>query len=151
MEVFMIILATIVVLWAIISGLIAIVRTWRYCIAMGSSSQFISYVFKQTGGSWVGVIGIIVLCIPIWIFLSAAVAVKKNNNPNYYKYVQLMNDSKYIAAFDLCIEEYRNTNNWDTATAKGVDYLIKNNISKDVAVENMNLIVLIRILSQIKK
>jgi hypothetical protein len=77
MEIFMIALAAIVILWAIISGLIAIVRTWRYCVAVGSSSQFISYVFKQTGGSWVGVLGIIVLCIPIWIILSVVIAVKK--------------------------------------------------------------------------
>jgi hypothetical protein len=77
MEVFLIILIAIVVLWAIISGLIAIVKTWRYCVAIGDSSKFMSYVFKQTGGSWIVVIGIIILCIPIWIILSIVIASKK--------------------------------------------------------------------------
>ncbi|MDR2651184.1 MAG: hypothetical protein LBC68_02550 [Prevotellaceae bacterium] len=144
-------LIALTVLWAIISGIIAIVKTWRYCIMLGKSSVFLSYVFQQMGGNLITIIGIIILCIPIWILLSIVVAVKKKSNPAYYKYVQLMSDNRYIAAFDLCVEEYRQTNSWDTAKAKGVEYLVNKNIQRDVAAENMNLIIMIRILSQIQK
>jgi hypothetical protein len=80
MEVFLIALIALTILWAIISGIIAIVKTWRYCIMVGKSSVFLSYVFQQMGGNLITIIGIIILCIPIWILLSIVVAVKKKSN-----------------------------------------------------------------------
>lgn len=62
-----------------------------------------------------------------------------------------MNDKRYVAALDLCMKEYKQTNNWDTATAKGTDFLISNNIPEYVAVENMNFIIMINVLSKIRR
>jgi hypothetical protein len=151
MEVFLIVLIALTVLWAIISGIIAIVKTWQYCIAVGKSSVFLSYVFKQMGGNLITIIGITILCIPIWILLAIVIAVKKSSNPNYYKYVQLISDPMYVKAFEISQEEYMQTNNWDTAAEKGVNYLVEHNVGKQTATENINLIIAIKILSDVTK
>lgn len=70
-------IAGISVLIAIVSGLLAIVRTWVYCMAVRDSTKFLPYVFKQTSGEKTAIIGIVILCIPVWIVLSIIIGIKK--------------------------------------------------------------------------
>ena len=79
MEVFLYVIIVIGVIWALVSGIIAISRAWRVSIAKGDASGFMSDVFSGIGGNWIAVLGIILLCFPVWLVLSIVVSGKKKN------------------------------------------------------------------------
>lgn len=76
-EIFAIIFVGGIVLYTLISGLRAIIITWKYCMAVGSSKEFFHYVMEGTGGNVFVILGILILCIPVYLILSLLIALKK--------------------------------------------------------------------------
>ncbi|MDR2971636.1 MAG: FHA domain-containing protein [Bacteroidales bacterium] len=70
-----------ILIWTIISGILSISRAWKLCVAERSSSKFISHIFSTISGSWMGIFGIIILCMPVWLILSIAVSGKGKKPP----------------------------------------------------------------------
>ncbi len=77
MEGFIILLIGAIIFYTLISGLRAIVIAWKYCITIGSSAKFIPIVFNASGGNLWIILGLIILCIPVWILLSIIISIKK--------------------------------------------------------------------------
>ena len=101
MEIFLIALIVIGVLWALISGIIAICNAWRTCIALGDSSHFMTIVLSEIGGNWIAVLGILLLCLPVWLILSIVLSGK--NNTDYQK------DNSYQEITDTVIDDFSKT------------------------------------------
>jgi hypothetical protein len=76
MVIILYILIGIGVLWALLSGIVAISEAWKYCMIVNNSSKFIPYVFGQIQGNFIAVIGIIIFCIPVWLVLSIVIVTK---------------------------------------------------------------------------
>jgi hypothetical protein len=76
MDIFIGILIGIGILWALITGVIAIVDAWKYCIIIRNSSKFLPYVFSQSAGNLFAILGILLFCIPVWIVLCIVIATK---------------------------------------------------------------------------
>jgi len=65
------------VIWALLSGLVAISEAWKYCMFVNNSSKFPPYVIGQIQGNLIAIFGIIIFCLPVWILLSILIAIKK--------------------------------------------------------------------------
>jgi hypothetical protein len=62
-----------ILLWTIISGIMSINYAWKECVADGDASRFMSYVFSTISGNWIAIIGILILCLPVWLILSLVI------------------------------------------------------------------------------
>ena len=75
MEIF-IVLIGIILITTFVSGIISIRYAWLNAIAKGDASGFMGDVFSNIWGNWIAVIGILVLCLPVWLILSMVVNAK---------------------------------------------------------------------------
>lgn len=101
MEVVFVIILVIAVAYTLLSGLAAIIETWNYCLAVGSTKGFFSYIFKASAGSVIVILGILLLCVPVYVILNIVIYVKKKNSMWYRVQVFLNTDKQYQQAYEM--------------------------------------------------
>ena len=79
MGVVLVIFLGITVLWALITSLNAVIITARNCISLGSTEDFFSDIWKGSGGNLLTIVGVLILCVPLWLFLVIKIRLKKRH------------------------------------------------------------------------
>lgn len=77
MDTFLIVLIVVIVLITLVSGLRAIIITWQNCVALGSTDGFFSDIWSGTGGNIIVILGLLLLCVPVYILLNIVISLKK--------------------------------------------------------------------------
>ena len=147
MEVVLIIVIGLGVLWALVSGTIAIVDSWRYCVAMGSAKPFFSNAVRGIGGNWIAVFGIVLLCLPVWLLLSIVIS-SKRRQPHYLIQLRFTTDKRYDGVMEVYDGERERSQSPQSASEKAIDYLVNNGVSRQEAEESIGFYSLVQTISK---
>ena len=116
-------------------------------IALGSTKEFFSNVWDGSEGSLWVIIGILILCIPVYFILNIIISIK-NNNPTYRIRTRLNSDNRYCQAIEAFNASCDSGTDISIAKQEALNDLISQGVNKDEAEETLTFFVLARVLSR---
>ena len=137
MEVILIFLVIGIILYTLISGLNAIIITCKNCMAVGSTKGFFSDIFSGTGGNVFLILGILILCIPVYFILSARIKVKKHS-ALYRAETRYVANPNYRQAFEMIKTGQERGEDVDDLREKAIQYLVDRKENRDEAEESVS-------------
>jgi len=150
MEVFLIIVGVIIVLWTLISGLNAIIITWQNCMAVGSTDGFFKDIWSGTGGNVILILGILLLCVPVYLILSIRISIKKKSLA-YRAQTRYASNPNYRHAYEMIKSGLESGEDSDALIEKAVQYLIDQNERKQDAEESVSFYSLLLAFNQMRE
>ena len=123
MEAFWILLIVGLVLYTLISGLRAIIITWHNCMARGSADNFFSDIWNGTGGNVFVILGLLLLCLPVYLLLLLRISMKKKKL-SYRAETRYVNNPNYRQAFDMIKTGLENGEDLDAVKDSASQFLL---------------------------
>lgn len=144
---FPIICIAILVLYTLFTGLRAIIITWKNCMAVGSTQGFFSNIWKGSGGNIFLILGVLILCVPVYILLSLRIKSKKKN-VSYRAQTRYTNKQIYRDAFQTIKERLTAGEDSDTIKQDVIQQLVSQNESYQDAEESVLFYIVLHRLQQ---
>lgn len=142
-----IIIIALVVIITVLMSLPGIIVTCHNSVALGSTKNFFSDIWHGSGGNIFVILGLIVLCIPVYIILNVVINIKKKN-PIYRAQTRLAGDSRYSDVVDAFRTACNSGTDINVARQNALNELISKGINRKEAEETMSVIVIAQALNK---
>ena len=137
----------IVVLVTVLISLRGIIVTCHNCIAVGSTEDFFSDIWEGAAGNvWV-IVGLLILCIPVYFILRLLIHFKKKKL-TYRIQTRLTGDQRYRDAVETFNTACQNGTDVDEAKQNALDELRSKGVGKDEAEETMMFFALVQMMNK---
>lgn len=107
------------------------------CYVTGSTKGFFSEVWDGCGGNLFVILGILILCIPVYFILRLIICIKKKNI-HYRISTRLTGDKRYRDAWEILKELYHFGMPYDEAHSWIVNRLVNQGINRAEAGETVH-------------
>ena len=131
-----IVIIAIIVGVTLIFGIRAILITWHNCVALGSTKDFFSDIWNGTAGNIFVILGLLILCVPVYIILSSVISAKKKK-VSYRAEVRYNSDTRYREAFDQLKKFLGEGMDEEQANNKVIDQLVNQGANRSEAEESV--------------
>lgn len=147
---FLIIIIAIIVLYTLFTGLRAIIITWKNCMAVGSTKGFFSDIWNGSGGNIFLILGVLILCVPVYILLSSRIK-SKMKKVSYRVETRYVNKQIYKDAFQTIKERLAAGDDSDAIKQDVIQQLVNQNESYQDAEESVLFYILLHRFQQERK
>lgn len=106
------------------------------CYVTGSTKGFFSEVWDGCGGNIFVILGLLILCIPVYFILKIIISIKKNNI-HYRVNTRLTGDQRYRDAWEELRYYYYNGMGYDEARLRTVNSLVGKGVNQAEAGETV--------------
>ena len=120
----------------LIFGIRALLITCHNCIVLGSTDGFFSNIWKGTAGNIFVILGLLILCVPVYIILKIVIKIKKQK-VSYRAETRYASDPRYKQAFELLKKYLGEGMDEEEANNRVVDQLVNEGAIRSEAEESV--------------